>query len=90
MICPRCDSNAAYKNFEAPEDKNIWEVYRCPRCNFTWRNTEEGSITDPKQYSERFKLNEKQIREMAPKPPIPPLRKPDPVKGTEPAKLGRK
>lgn len=74
MICPRCESEEAYKIFEAPEDPTLWEVFRCPRCNFVWRNTEEELVTDPKQYPSKFKLSEKQIRELQPKPPIPPLR----------------
>jgi len=74
MICPRCDSEQAYKIFEAPEDPKLWEVYRCPRCNFTWRSSEEEQVTDPRQYSPKFKLTEKQIQELPPKPPIPPLR----------------
>ena len=75
MICPRCDDDQAYKFFEAPADKS-WEVYRCPRCYFTWRSTEEGEVIDPKLYHPKFKLSERQIEGMAPKPPIPPLRKP--------------
>ncbi len=74
MMCPRCESDAAYKIFEAPEDPKLWEIYRCPRCNFTWRSSEEESITDPKRYDPRFRLSEQKIRDMAPKPPIPPLR----------------
>ena len=74
MICPRCDHDQAYKLFEAPENA-VWEVYRCPRCYFTWRNTEGEEVTDPKLYNAKFKLDERKIQEMAPKPPIPPLRK---------------
>jgi transposase-like protein len=73
MICPRCDGDRAYKVHDA--DDGSWEIYRCPRCNFNWRSTEEAALTDPKIYSSRFKLTEKKIEEMAPKPPIPPLRK---------------
>ncbi len=51
MICPRCDDNQAYKIFEAPEGP-VWEVYRCPRCNFTWRSTEEDEVTNPKLVNE--------------------------------------
>ncbi len=75
MICPRCDSNKAYKIFEAPQDRS-WEIFRCPYCNFTWRNTEEEEVTNPLLYNPRFKLNEDKIKNMSPKPPIPPLRKP--------------
>ena len=73
MICPRCDGDQAHKVHEA--DDGSWEVYCCPRCNFNWRSTEEAVVTDPEIYDPKFKLNEKKIQEMAPKPPIPPLRK---------------
>jgi len=72
MICPRCEYDEAYKVFEG-EDK-VWVVFRCPRCNFNWRSTEGEELTSPAQYNLRFKLSEKQIREMAPKPPIPLLK----------------
>jgi vanillate/4-hydroxybenzoate decarboxylase subunit D len=73
MVCPRCENAEAYTVFEA--DDKAWEIYRCPRCNFNWRSTEGQELTDPKLYSPRFKLNEKLIQDMAPKPPVPPLRK---------------
>ncbi len=73
MICPRCEHDQAYVVLEA-EDRS-WEVYRCPRCNFNWRSSEGEEITDPTCYDARFKMTEKQIREMAPNPPIPPLGK---------------
>jgi hypothetical protein len=69
MICPRCDDERAAKIFEAPEN-GVWEVYRCPRCFFVWRNTEEDTVTHPELYDPKFKLDEKKIRGMAPKPPI--------------------
>ena len=69
MICPRCDDERAAKIFEAPENA-VWEVYRCPRCFFVWRSTEEDSVTDPALYDPKFKLDEKKIREMVAKPPI--------------------
>jgi vanillate/4-hydroxybenzoate decarboxylase subunit D len=72
MICPRCDGDQAYKVRDA--DDGSWEVYRCPQCSFNWRSTEGEAVTDPKMYSPKFKLTEKKIEEMAPKPPIPPLR----------------
>ncbi len=72
MICPRCEFVEASKVFEA-EDAS-WEIYRCPRCNFNWRSTEAKELTDSKLYNQKFKLDEKKIHEMAPKPPIPPLR----------------
>jgi hypothetical protein len=74
MICPRCDGAEAGRIFDAPESA-AWSVFHCPRCYFVWRSTEEAEVTEPALYDPRFKLNEEKIRNMAPKPPIPPLRK---------------
>ena len=74
MICPRCDHDQALKIFEAPENA-CWEVYRCPRCDFVWRNTEEDTVTRPELYPRKFKLSGQKIQTMDPKPPIPPLAK---------------
>ena len=74
MICPRCDDERAVKFFEAPEN-GVWELYRCPRCFFVWRSTEEDEVTRPELYDPKFKLTEQRIAEMKDKPAIPPLRK---------------
>jgi hypothetical protein len=71
--CPRCDHEEAYAFFEAPEDGS-WTLYRCPRCYFNWRSTEGEEVTNPKLYNPKFKLNEKKIQDMDPKPPIPTLK----------------
>jgi hypothetical protein len=73
MICPRCEYAEAYTVFEA--DDKAWEIFRCPRCNFNWRSTEGQELTEPDLYNPRFKLSEKKIQDMVPKPPVPPLRK---------------
>ena len=73
MICPRCDFQDASKVFEAED--GAWEIYGCSRCGFNWRSTEEAEITDPRRYDPRFKLSEKAIAAMTPKPPLPPLKK---------------
>jgi len=71
MICPRCDDQRAAKIFDSPES-GAWEIFRCPRCFFTWRSTEEDRVTRPELYDADFKLSEAKIREMIPKPPIVP------------------
>jgi hypothetical protein len=60
--------------FEAPE-RAVWRLYRCPRCYFVWRDTEEEAVTNPALYDPRFKLDEGRMKAMDPKPPIPPLRR---------------
>jgi len=69
MICPRCDDQRAAAIFASPES-GAWEIYRCPRCFFTWRSTEEDRVTRAELYDVDFKLSEAKIREMVPKPPI--------------------
>ena len=73
MICPRCDDLQASKIFEAPDNAE-WEIYRCPRCFFTWRSTEDEEITSPEKYDPCFKLTDEIIGKMDNKPPIPPLK----------------
>jgi vanillate/4-hydroxybenzoate decarboxylase subunit D len=72
MTCPRCDSNEAYEVFKAPD--GIWEIYRCPRCNFNWRSSEADEVKEGALYDPRFKMTSRRLRDMVPKPPIPPLK----------------
>jgi hypothetical protein len=74
MICPRCDDTRAEAIFESPVS-GAWVLYRCPRCYFVWRSTEEEEVTRPELYEPKFKLDEQKIAAMDEKPPIPPLRK---------------
>ena len=73
MICPRCDDPRALQFFESPEP-GAWVLYRCVRCFFVWRSTEEEEVIRPELYDPEFKLNDDKIRQMDDKPPIPPLR----------------
>ena len=74
MICPRCDDERAVKFFDSPEP-GAWELYRCVKCFFVWRSTEEDEVTKPEHYDPKFKLSDARIAAMGEKPPIPPLRK---------------
>ncbi|MGB9662930.1 MAG: non-oxidative hydroxyarylic acid decarboxylases subunit D [Moorellaceae bacterium] len=73
MICPRCDSDTAEKMVSSPVG-NVWEVYVCRKCWFSWRSTEDTSITDPAKYNKKFKLTDEMIQNMMVIPPIPPLK----------------
>ncbi len=74
MICPRCEDERAAKFFDSP-DAGAWELYRCPRCYFVWRSTEEDEVIRPERYNPKFKLSESKIAQMSDKPAIPPLAK---------------
>ena len=68
MICPRCDSDTARVMTKSPVG-NEWEVYVCDKCWYSWRSTENITI------SPKFKLNDEKIANMQIIPPIPALKK---------------
>jgi transposase-like protein len=74
MICPRCDSEKVSLLTKSPVG-DVWEVYLCGTCHFSWRNTEGDNITDPKKYDKRFKLNPANFEKLDQIPPIPALKK---------------
>lgn len=73
MPCPRCDCDPVQVMATSPVG-DVWEVYLCDTCSFSWRSTEPEQITDPAQYDQRFKINPATIPGLDPMPPIPPLR----------------
>ncbi|WP_088224873.1 non-oxidative hydroxyarylic acid decarboxylases subunit D [Desulfosporosinus sp. FKB] len=74
MICPRCDSDTVDLMVQSPVG-NVWEVYFCNTCNFSWRSTESEDITDPVKYDKRFKIKPEEIPSLEIIPPIPNLKK---------------
>jgi protein-arginine kinase activator protein McsA len=72
MICPRCDSNTAELMVRSPVGQ-VWEVYVCTTCFFSWRSTEDESIRDPSKYDKRFKLKPEHIASLPHIPPVPEL-----------------
>lgn len=73
MICPRCDSKEVEVMVESPVG-NVWTVYICNNCYFSWRNTEGEEITNPEKYSKKWKLNREILDNLQVIPPIPPLK----------------
>ncbi|AKX93125.1 vanillic acid non-oxidative decarboxylation gene [Moorella thermoacetica] len=73
MICPRCDQDTAEKLVDSPRGQE-WSVYLCHTCYFSWRSTEDESITDPRFYSTKFKLSPDSFEKMLCIPPVPPLK----------------
>lgn len=66
MKCPRCGSENIREITKSPNG-NVWELYGCCRCFFTWRSTETVKVMD------KFRLDEEKIANMGVIPPIPPL-----------------
>lgn len=74
MKCPRCDSEHISVLTKSPIG-DVWEVYLCYTCKFSWRSTESDNITDPDKYDKKFKLNPKDFDKLDQIPPIPMLDK---------------
>jgi vanillate/4-hydroxybenzoate decarboxylase subunit D len=68
MKCPRCDGNKIEVIATSPVG-NVWEVYECMDCFYSWRSTETPNV------HEKFKLTKEQINHLPMIPPIPPLDK---------------
>ncbi len=74
MKCPRCDSESISVLTKSPVG-DVWEVYLCDTCKFTWRSTEDEKNTNPEKYNKKFKLNPAEFDKLDQIPPIPPLLK---------------
>lgn len=73
MICPRCDTDKVELLVKSPVG-NVWEMYICNTCTYSWRSTETPDKTDPRKYEAKFKIKAAEIPKMLVIPPIPPLR----------------
>lgn len=73
MICPRCDSDTVELMTKSPVG-DVWEVYVCETCWYSWRSTETPDKTDPAKYKASFKIEVAKIPNMLVIPPIPPLK----------------
>ena len=68
MKCPRCDYEDI-KTIATSPVGDVWEIYCCQKCWYSWRSTEDIDILD------KFKLDDEKIRDMQIIPPFPPLEK---------------
>lgn len=72
MQCPRCGDHTIEVLAVSPV-KNVWEVYQCQRCLYTWRSTEPERRTSREHYPEEFKMTQADIDNAPIVPSIPPL-----------------
>ena len=68
MKCPRCDADTVRVMTKSPVG-DVWEVYVCDTCSYSWRSTEEIHVHDV------FKLKPEDIPNLQEIPPVPPLKK---------------
>jgi protein-arginine kinase activator protein McsA len=73
MICPRCETDKVNLMVKSPVG-NVWEIYICETCTYSWRSTESADKTDPKLYAQSFKIAPNEIPKLLVIPPIPPLK----------------
>ena len=66
MKCPRCGSEEVNVMVKSPVG-DVWEVYLCGTCCYSWRSTETLNI------HKKFLLNPEDIPKLQIIPPIPPL-----------------
>lgn len=68
MNCPRCNHDDIKTIAKSPVE-NVWEMYACQKCWYSWRSTETPQILD------KFLLDDAKIAVMQIIPPVPPLKK---------------
>lgn len=74
LLCPRCRAAAVQTLAESPV-KDVWTVYGCKTCFYTWRSTEAPENTDPEKYPVAFRLDPVKLQNYPIVPAIPPLRR---------------
>ena len=67
MKCLRCNEETVRVMTKSPVG-NVWEVYVCDTCGYSWRSTEKAHVDDV------FKLTKEGIAKLQVIPPIPPLK----------------
>lgn len=58
MICPRCADEHIEVLATSPV-KDVWTVFQCQHCFYTWRNTEPLRRTSREHYPEAFRMTQK-------------------------------
>ena len=72
MICPRCADEQIEVMAKSPV-KDVWTVYQCQHCLYTWRDTEPLRRTSREHYPQAFRMTQKDIDDAPMVPSIPPL-----------------
>ncbi|WP_297197536.1 non-oxidative hydroxyarylic acid decarboxylases subunit D [uncultured Pluralibacter sp.] len=72
MICPRC-ADARIEVMATSPVKEVWTVYQCQHCLYTWRSTEPLRRTSREHYPEAFRMTQSDIDNAPQVPTIPPL-----------------
>lgn len=71
-MCPRCAAEGTQLLAESPVP-NVWEVWQCTRCLYTWRTTEPARCSTRAAYPEQFRLTRREIDTAPEVPRVPPV-----------------
>ena len=71
----RCLAESAGKIAEAPDGSRAWEVYRCERCNYSWRSSEDSEVAVLQKRDPEFQLGYLDLDSLGMFNLIPPLKK---------------
>ena len=72
MLCPRCGDQHIELMATSPV-ADVWTVYQCQRCLYTWRSTEPLRRTSRDHYPQAFRMTQQDIDNAPQVPSIPPL-----------------
>lgn len=75
-VCPRCGASAIDTHAKSAV-ADVWTIFGCSTCRYTWRSTEPAENTDRERYPAVFRLSPQDIPHMPVVPAIPPLRHKD-------------
>jgi C4-type Zn-finger protein len=73
MLCPRCCKNEAPRvELRGMENGTVvWTLYYCERCNYSFRDTEEEAVLNPKKRKAIFQVDPDHKERYAPMMPKP-------------------
>ncbi|GAB2752699.1 non-oxidative hydroxyarylic acid decarboxylases subunit D [Salinifilum aidingensis] len=71
-MCPRCAWEELHHLATSPVP-DVWEVWQCARCLYTWRTTEPARRSTRAAYPERFRMTQADIDAAPEVPAVPPL-----------------
>ena len=72
MICPRC-ADEIIEIMARSQIKDVWKVYQCQNCFYSWRDTEPLRRTKRELYPEEFRMQQEDIDNAPEVPTIPPM-----------------
>lgn len=73
LVCPRCRLTTTSVRSRSPV-ADVWTVFGCDTCYYTWRSTEPVENVDPDSYPAVFRLDPATIAKLPEVPEIPLLR----------------